>query len=82
MENLNEEKFYDYYMINGGLTQVRLNIEMNISSRIQKRASKIEHKNIVSERECINNSWQVLVTEINQNLKKDDLELIHFNVDK
>jgi len=77
-----EEKFYSYYMINGGLVQIRTNIEMNINSRIQKRTSKIQHKNIVSERECVNDNWQDLVAEINEKLKKDDLELDHFNVDK
>ena len=82
MDNLSDEKFYDYYMVNGGLTQIRTNIEMNIQTRIQKRASKVQHKNIVSERECIYDNWKDLVTEINNKLKKDDLELEHFNVDK
>ena len=79
---LTDEVFYDYYMVHGGLKQVRTNIEMNIPSRIQKRSSKVQHKNIVSETDCINTSWKDLVTEINNKLKKDDLELEHFNVDK
>jgi hypothetical protein len=79
---ITNEVFYDYYMVHGGLTQIRTNIEMNIPTRIQKRSSKVQHKNIVGEHDCINNSWQDLVTEINNKLKKDDLELEHFNVDK
>jgi hypothetical protein len=82
MDNINDEKVYSYYMINGGLNQIKLNIDMNISTRIQKRTAKIQHANIVSARECINNNWQNLVTEINTNLQKEDLELVHFNVDK
>ena len=82
MDNIPDEKFYTYYMVNGGLVQIRTNIEMNINSRIQKRTSKVQHKNIVSEHDCINDNWQDLVTEINNKLKKEDLELIHFNVDK
>jgi hypothetical protein len=82
MDNIIDEKFYTYYMVNGGLVQIRTNIEMNINSRIQKRTSKVQHKNIVSEHDCINDNWQDLVTEINNKLKKEDLELIHFNVDK
>ena len=82
MENPNDEQFYSYYMISGGLIQIRLNIEMNINTRIQKRTSKVLHKNIVSEKDCIDNNWKNLVAEINNKLKKDDLELIHFFVDK
>jgi hypothetical protein len=82
MDTIPEEKFYDYYMIHGGLAQVRINIEMNINSRIQKRSSKIQHKNTVSEKECVNANWQDLVNEINEALKKDDLELVNINVDK
>jgi hypothetical protein len=82
MDNLSNEKFYDFYMVNGGLTQIRMNIEMNINTRIQKRSSKVQHKNIVSEKECIYDNWKDLVFEINNKLKKDDLELIHFFVDK
>lgn len=82
MDTIPEEKYYDYYMIHGGLSQVRMNIEMNINSRIQKRSSKIQHKNVVSEKDCINADWRDLVDEINAALKKDDLELINFNVDK
>jgi hypothetical protein len=82
MDNIAEEIYYDYYMVHGGLVQIRTNIEMNIQTRIQKRSSKVQHKNTVSEHDCINSSWQDLVTEINNKLKKDDLELEHFNVDK
>jgi hypothetical protein len=82
MNNIDDIQMYNYYMVSGGLKQVRLNIEMNIQTRIQKRTSKINHKNVVSETECINDSWQNLVTEINNGLKKYDLELEHFNVDK
>jgi hypothetical protein len=82
MNNLPDEKVYNYYIVNGGITQIRTNIEMNIHTRIQKRTAKILHKNIVSEKECINENWQDLVAEINEKLKTDDLELIHFNVDK
>ena len=55
---------------------------MNIPTRIQKRSSKVQHKNIVNETDCLNNSWKDLVTEINVKLKKDYLDLDHFNVDK
>lgn len=82
MDNIAAEIFYDYYMVHGGLVQIRTNIDMNIQTRIQKRSSKVQHKNIVSEHDCINSSWQELITEINNKLKKDDLELEHFNVDK
>jgi hypothetical protein len=82
MDILIDEKSYLYYMVSGGLTQVRLNIEMNINTKIQKRTSKVQHKNIVNEKECINDKWQDLVTEINNKLKKDDLELIHYFVEK
>ena len=82
MDIPNDEKFYEYYMVNGGLIQIRMNIEMNIQTRIQKRTSKVQHKNIVSERECIYNNWPDLITEVNNKLKKDDLELVHYNVDK
>jgi hypothetical protein len=82
MDNLQDEKVYDYYMVSGGIVQIRLNIEMNVHTRIQKRTSKIEHKNIVSEKECVNAKWQDLVAEINNKLKKDDMVLEHFNVDK
>jgi len=82
METLNNEKFYDYYMVNGGIVQIRTNIEMNINTRIQKRSSKVLHKNVVGEHECTNVNWKELVIEINNMLKKDDLELLNFNVDK
>lgn len=77
-----DEKLYNYYMVNGGLTQIRTNIDMNIHTRIQKRTSKILHENTVNEKSCINDKWQTLISEINDKLKKDDLELIHYNVDK
>jgi hypothetical protein len=78
----NEEKTYPYYMVNGGINQIRTNIEMNINTRIQKRSSKLLLKNVAGDRDCINESWRDLVVEINEVLKKEDLELIHFNVDK
>ena len=78
----NEEKTYPYYMVNGGVNQVRTNIDMNINTRIQKKSSKLLLKNVTSERDCINQDWRELVIEINNILRKDDLELIHFNVDK
>jgi len=67
-------------MVNGGIVQLRTNIEMNINTRIQKRSSNVLHKNVVGEHECTNVSWKELV--INNMLKKDDLELLNFNVDK
>jgi hypothetical protein len=82
METLNNEKLYNYYMVNGGIIQIRTNIEMNINTRIQKRSSKVLHKNTVSEHDCINENWKELVIEINNKLKKEELELLHFNVDK
>jgi hypothetical protein len=82
MDTLNDVKSYDYYMINGGLVQIRTNIDMNINSRIQKRTSKVLHNNIVNEHDCINANWKDLVIEINNKLKNEDLELIHFFVDK
>lgn len=82
MDNLTDEKYYYYYMVNGGLVQIRTNIEMNINTRIQKRTSKVQHKNIVNEHDCVYDNWEDLVKEINNKLKKEDLELIHFNVDK
>jgi hypothetical protein len=82
MDNLIDEKNYTYYMISGGLKQIRINLDMDISTRIQKRISKLKHDNMVSERECVNEKWQDLVAEINAKLQKEDKELIHFNVDK
>ena len=78
----NDDKLLDYYMVNGGVVQIRTNIEMKINTRIQKRTSKVLLKNIVSEQDCMNQSWRDLITEINVFLKKEDLELIHYNVDK
>jgi hypothetical protein len=82
MSNIPDEKFYTFYMINGGLVQIRLNIEMNIQTRVQKRTSKIQHKNLVSEKECLNENWKALIEDVNNSLKQDCLELVHFNVDK
>lgn len=82
MENLIDEKVYGYYMVNGGIKQIRMNIELNINTRFQKRSSKILHKNIVDENNCINESWRDLVVEINNILKKEDMELVNFNIDK
>ena len=81
MEITNEVS-YEYYMVHGGLKQIRTNIEMNIPTRIQKKSAKVQHKNIASETDCFNNSWKDLITDINDVLKKDDLELEHYNVDK
>ena len=81
MELLPGEKSYTYYMVSGGLTQIRLNIEMNIHTRIQKRTAKVRHKNIVNEKECIYDNWKDLVAEINTRLKKDEMEMEHYNVD-
>jgi hypothetical protein len=78
----NIEKTYPYYMVNGGIIQIRTNIEMNINTRIQKRSSKLLLKNTVGERDCINANWRELVIEINNKLKLEELELINFNVDK
>jgi len=82
MDILTDEKFYTYYMVSGGLNQIRNNIEMNINSRIQKRTSKVHHKPIVNEQDCINDNWEDLVKEINKKLKKDHLEFSQFNVDE
>ena len=82
MDKLKVEKNYDYYMVHGGLIQIRTNIDMNIQTRIQKKTSKVQLKNVVNERDCIYDHWQDLVTEINNKFKIEDLELIHFNVDK
>jgi len=82
MKILNDEKIHPYYMVNGGIGQIRTNIEMNINTRIQKRSSIVSVANVVGERDCINENWRELVVEINNTLKKEDLELIHFNVDK
>ena len=82
METLKDEKIHPYYMVNGGLVQIRTNIDMNIHTRIQKRTAKVLPKNVVGEKECINDNWHNLVNEINEILKKDDSELVHYNVDK
>ena len=76
------EKTYNYYMVKGGITQIRTNIDIGINTRIQKRSSNIQQKNIVGEHDCINSDWKELVLEINNVLKEEELELIHFNVDK
>ena len=78
----NDDKLLDYYMVNGGVVQIRTNIEMKINTHIQKRTSKVLLKNIVSEHDCMNQNWRDLIAEINIFLKKEDLELIHYNVDK
>jgi hypothetical protein len=80
--DLTAEVFYDYYMVHGGLVQIRTNIAKNIQTRIQKRSSKVQHKNTVNEQECINGNWEDLLKEINKKLKKDKLELKLFDVDK
>jgi len=80
--DLTAEVFYDYYMVHGGLVQIRTNIDKNIQTRIQKRSSKVQHKNIVNEQECINGNWEDLLKEINKKLKKEKLELKLFNVDQ
>ena len=82
MDNLKSEKKYDYYMVHGGLIQIRTNIDMNIQTRIQKKTSLALPKNVISEHDCIYDNWRDLITEINNKFKEEDLELIHFNVDK
>ena len=82
MENLKVEKMHEYYMVHGGIKQIRMNIELNINTRFQKKTSSDLHKNMIGEHDCSNESWKDLVVEINQILRKEDLELIHYNIDK
>lgn len=77
-----DQKTFEYFMVNGGINQIRTNIEMKINTRIQKKNSAVLLKNTITEQDCINQNWRDLISEINIILKNDDLELVHFNVDK
>ena len=67
-ELLGDDCYVHCSMVNGGIVQLRTNIEMNINTRIQKRSSNVLHKNVVGEHECMNVNWKELL--INNTLKK------------